>query len=129
MASSTARQVRVVCLDRHADRWVESSATRFGVRIAANGSYQIVPWCSVCERWASNAVPHWGLIDRPAELPVIADNRGTIGRCSVRGCPNEAVEDHHFAPRAIFRDEADDWLRGLLCVAHHQEWHRRMGAA
>ena len=114
--------IRVCCLDRHPDRWVETDL--LGLRIAGNGSYQVVPWCDECEHWSSMAIPHNGY--RISDLPVIADNRGTLGRCSRRGCEREAVEDHHFAPRAVFGQDADEWPRALLCVEHHIEWHRRM---
>jgi len=59
-------------------------------------------------------------------LPVIGDFRGQLGRCSVKGCESEAVEDHHFAPQALFGTAADEWPRALLCVNHHTEWHQRI---
>lgn len=106
-------------------------AAHLGVRIAGNGSYQVVATCPECGTESSPIGHHLvarGNV-RVADLPVVADYRGGLGRCSRRGCELEAVEDHHFAPRAVFRDEADDWPRALLCQTHHAEWHRRMGAA
>lgn len=98
------------------------------VRIAGNGAYQVVAVCPECGT-ASQPIPHWRVPVAPSTLPVVADYRGQLGRCSRRGCDQEAVEDHHFAPRAVFGDEADDWPRALLCVPHHNEWHQRMEGA
>jgi hypothetical protein len=123
--------VRVDCGMRHPFHWLDRSEARLGLRIAGNGSYNLLVWCVTCDRWASGAVGLHGLEGSgigPADLPVIADYRGVIGRCARLGCDREAVEDHHFAPRAKFGDEADDWPRALLCREHHIEWHRRMGA-
>jgi hypothetical protein len=121
-----------MCPERHPNRWLERSEGQLGLTIAGNGSYQVRPWCDECGRWATGSVPQAMLRSRgiqPRDLPVVDDARGTIGRCSFRGCDREAVEDHHFAPRAIFGDTADDWPRALLCVEHHVEWHRRMAGA
>lgn len=102
-----------------------------GRRIAGNGSYQVVAVCSECGT-ASPPISH-PLVERTgvviSALQVVADLRGSLGRCSRRGCEREAIEDHHFAPRAVFQEEADEWPRALLCLEHHAEWHRRMGAA
>lgn len=123
--------VLVICDRRHESRWAERSASQLGLTIAGNGAYQVRPWCDECGRWATGSVP----LDRirsagidPAGLVVLDDYRGLLGRCSYRGCDREAVEDHHFAPQAIFTD-ADDWPRALLCVEHHAEWHSRMQVA
>jgi len=108
--------------------WTGLRADRLGVRIAGNGSYQVVDVCPNCDQ-QSGPVPHGRLGAlglAVADLAVVADYRGGIGRCCKRGCDREAVEDHHFAPRAAFGAEADEWPRGLLCVEHHIEWHRRM---
>lgn len=105
--------------------------SELGVRIAGNGSYQIVAVCPDCAT-TSSPISHYvigwlGVFI--GDLPVVADYRGNLGRCSRRGCEREAVEDHHFAPRAVFGDEADDWPMALLCVDHHNEWHRRIEGA
>lgn len=102
------------------------------IRIAGNGSHQVVAICPGCSTQIgplSHERVRREAGREPASLPIVADYRGTLGRCSRRGCEREAVEDHHFAPRAIFGDEADDWPRALLCLEHHIEWHRRMAAA
>jgi hypothetical protein len=124
-------KVLVICGDRHPNRWEERELGQLGLTIAGNGAYQIRPWCRECDRWATGSVPVLTLNAKgfiASDVQVVADYRGTLGRCSHRGCEREAVEDHHFAPRAIFAD-ADDWPRALLCVEHHQEWHRRIGVA
>jgi hypothetical protein len=122
----------VTCLSPHlVAPFADFDPLDLAVRIAGNGSYQVVVVCSSCKT-QSGPIAHWRL-DRMgvviSELPVVADYRGGLGRCSRRGCDREAVEDHHFAPRAVFGDEADEWPRALLCVGHHSEWHERMRAA
>jgi hypothetical protein len=124
--------VRIDCGPRHPVAWIDRSEARFGLRIAGNGSYNLLVWCLSCDRWATGAVGLHVLDGSGAaatDFPVVADYRGVIGRCARRGCDQEAIEDHHFAPQAVFREEADDWPRALLCREHHMEWHRRMGAA
>jgi hypothetical protein len=124
--------VLVICSQRHENRWLERTAAQLSLTIAGNGGYQVRPWCDECGRWATGSVPLATLRARgiePAELQLVDDYRGLLGRCSHRGCEREAVEDHHFAPLAVFGPEADDWPRGLLCVEHHVEWHRRVEVA
>lgn len=123
-------KVLVIC-ERHPNRWMERTVDQLGLTIAGNGSYQVRPWCDECGRWSTGSVPQASLTAKgllATDLQVVADYRGQLGRCSYRGCDREAVEDHHFAPRAVFAD-ADDWPRALLCVEHHTEWHRRMRVA
>lgn len=43
--------------------------------------------------------------------------------CQVRGCSQAGQEMHHWAPKQLFGDEADDWPMGLLCAVHHRLWH------
>jgi len=96
--------------------------------IAANGVSHVY-WYCLEERHRTEIparnIPHDKLkeyyidIDR---LPVVSDNRGS-GICSVWGCDNPAVENHHMAPRHIFGDEADKWPGAPLCKYHHELWH------
>jgi hypothetical protein len=44
-------------------------------------------------------------------------------RCGARDVP---LEKHHWAPRAVFED-ADNWPISYLCLACHDDWHRKMG--
>lgn len=125
-------KVQVACPERHEPRWVDLPSNEFGLTIAGNGAYQIRPWCSECGRWATSSLPVQQLRSMgltPEDCRLVADNRGNLGRCSRFGCEKEGVEDHHFAPRALFGMEADEWPRALLCVDHHNEWHRRMRVA
>lgn len=127
----TVLKVLVIC-ERHESRWTERTVDQLGLTIAGNGAYQIRPWCDDCGRWATGSVPLTTLAAKgllPTDLQLVADHRGSIGRCCRAGCEREAVEDHHFAPRAVFGAEADDWPRALLCTEHHAEWHRRMRVA
>ena len=98
--------------------------------IAGNGTYQVRARCYECRRWSSSQVAHdyvRGLgLDPAHDLDTIVDRRGYVAICSVRGCGSDDVELNHFAPRAIFREEADDWPTAYLCRKHHQEWGQRV---
>lgn len=61
------------------------------------------------------------------DLPVLRDHRdGTpCERCG----DIDGVELHHWAPRAVFDDEADDWPTSFLCPRCHNVWHIRMAKA
>lgn len=119
---------KVTCGTRHPDRFVDVVASDLGLRIASSGAYGLLVWCSECARWASGAIP-LSVLDpmglRPSDIPVVADYRGSLGRCSVKGCESEDVELNHFAPQATFGAEAWDWPTAYLCRAHHLEWGTR----
>lgn len=91
----------------------------------ANGVQQTKLQCVHCGQ-ATGALPaaltaRWNL-GTPTEM---RDNRGQ-DTCSVATCDSREIEWHHFAPRAVFTTEADDWPVMPLCRPHHTEWHRRM---
>jgi len=44
--------------------------------------------------------------------------------CAV--CGHEGAERHHWAPSAVFGDEANRWPTSFLCQQHHAQWHRLM---
>ncbi len=60
-----------------------------------------------------------------AELPVCVDRSGEYVERDACWCGSPGMEDHHWAPKALF----PDWPWHLtipLCVDHHREWHDRM---
>lgn len=104
-------------------------------RINANGSEAFGWWCFSCEffpKWQPTTdgrqwVSKDELINAGADLEAIpVVDMVTSERCSVRGCGSRCAENHHWAPKEHFGDEAERWPQDPLCVAHHQEWHRRM---
>lgn len=110
-------------------RWLTPLALgSWGKRIAANGSFQVIWSCGLCE-YKTSSVPHW-VLERIGmdirDLPVIESYAGIYGRCIVKGCESEEVELNHFGPQAIFGPDADDWPTGYLCLKHHREWGERV---
>ena len=98
-------------------------------------------WCRKCNNictdsplWLSDAALHaMGLVreilpDAPAttlQLPL--PNVGGKSNPACRRCGvADRLETHHWAPRAVFGDDADKWPTDDLCVPCHQEWHSRM---
>jgi hypothetical protein len=39
------------------------------------------------------------------------------------------VELHHWAPKALFGDEAEVWPQDFLCRSCHIRWHQTMNGA
>ena len=75
-------------------------------------------------------IPHADVFRRGLRLediPILR-NDAVVG-CSVSGCVEVGFEYHHWAPRSIWREEADLWPTSPLCDIHHKEWHRRTGLA
>lgn len=121
--------VKVSCGSRHPDRFRDPPAADLGLRIASSGAYALLAWCHECGRWASGAIPTYHLDRlglRADDIRVVADHRGSLGRCSVRGCDSEDVELNHFAPQATFGEASWDWPTAYLCRRHHREWGERV---
>lgn len=55
-------------------------------------------------------------------MPIAANYTG-IEKCQYDGCNMTAIEWNHYAPRALFGEDADRWPIGPLCRMHHQTWH------
>lgn len=97
--------------------------------IMANGELAISLFCPTCNLratkgpWISKAEYTQNEI---GEMLIENDYRGTE-RCGYRGCDNTAVEQHHYAPRAMFGDDCENWPIGPLCRIHHQTWHAIVG--
>ena len=45
--------------------------------------------------------------------------------CAVCGSIDN-LERHHWAPKHLFKDRADDYPTSLLCKLCHSEWHDKM---
>jgi hypothetical protein len=101
----------------------------WGVRLTASGIIQLIWCCSQCD-YRSSPVPHYLAesmgIPNIRSLPTISSYAGLFGRCIVHGCESDEVELNHFAPRAIFGQDAENWPTGYLCVRHHREWGERV---
>lgn len=107
------------------------NGTYLGTTRKENGDLQISEWCSGCDRWMAGGWSHQRLRNEhglePADLPIVNDYISYADPCAYTGCDNIGSERHHYGPRAVFGDEADNWPVGPLCRPHHQEWHRRTG--
>lgn len=64
----------------------------------------------------------------PDRLLVLGDTSRAGRQCAVPGCVAADLELHHWWPRAIYGDAADDGPTDLFCTFHHRDWHRRMRA-
>jgi hypothetical protein len=119
------------CVETHTrkefGRWRRGSRDEFGILVDAGGRISHRMRCMACGTMSSNLPINqwraWGITD-----VAFTDIRepGTYDPCVVTGCQQPGREEHHFAPRNTFGDEADHWPTGALCRKHHHEWHRRM---
>jgi hypothetical protein len=133
----------------NSDRWCDAcrrdTSQFIGHRVAQNGSVQCCWWCRKCESYAvddhgSVWIPHStvrALGAEPCLVPSIerrtrqqpfpfAPPAASV-KCRRCGVPG-AVEEHHWAPRWVFGDDADNWPTDMLCPVCHREWHAKMDA-
>lgn len=115
--------------DAQADAFCTHTKTGYGRLISTDGHVHVVRCCLGCmqrvhsmESVKKDQVREEGHVIE--ELPIIQDFRGVGEECEVRGCTSTNTQLHHWAPRRIFGDEADDWPTSWLCVErHHPLWH------
>lgn len=99
---------------------------------AANGSVQIFWWCVNCWNYADPLHAFIRHDEVVSVLKVDITSIGVIERypqqarpiCEVCGQPG--AEEHHWAPKHIFRADAERWPKSYLCKQHHDEWHARV---
>jgi len=104
---------------------------------SSNGALRLRGYCKYCSdttRKRGNQIV-WitGDLRQPEDLnahkiPVVKDNVDTNTFCARCGT-NEGVEQHHWAPRSVFRDDYDMWPTSNLCRSCHSRWHQTTGIA
>jgi hypothetical protein len=94
-------------------------------QINGNGAQVVVARCSNCDRVPNMKQPFLPKAEHPnwQAYPLYQDNTEFSEPCVIRGCGRKDTELHHFAPRALFGNEADDYPTGWLCQYHHDRWH------
>jgi len=97
---------------------------RLGLQRKRNGAEVVREWCEWCD-WRSDEIARRKFSSEVlAVLPVAEDLTDNETTCGYRGCISPSTEDHHYAPRAMFGTEADNYPVGPLCVEHHNHWHQ-----
>lgn len=93
--------------------------------IASNGVSMVFWECQVHHGniKAGKWIPHKELAKCGIDIEILTivenyDNDFTCVVCGEKGC-----ELHHFAPRYLFGDAAEDWPKEYLCRKHHAQWH------
>lgn len=94
--------------------------------VTANGVSQVYWICLTCKQAVTNprqSIQHKKLKDAGVIIDKIPVETSYIGGnvCAVCGRPN--VENHHWAPRHLFGDDADVWPQAYLCPDCHRTWH------
>ncbi len=106
--------------------------------IAVNGSSQYRPRCCANHRPVTYSIKHSVLTQeervnalrmesRDYSLPPEdheESHRAPNSPCADCGAPE--TELHHWAPRALFGDEADQWPTTNLCSRCHARWHQML---
>jgi hypothetical protein len=87
------------------------------------GSVQARHRCLTCGRVMSYSLPY---TEAEAKRFPLAKDRVTGDACERCGA-TEGVEEHHWAPKAVFGwSEAEKWPVALLCRSCHRRWHQMM---
>lgn len=102
--------------------------TRWGIRKLVNQAGKTMyPYvCEACGLQTQRYVSH-SEAKRLGQEPEHINARFPRPQCEV--CKTEGAELHHWAPYAIFGDEASRWPTSYLCPACHDRWHRLVGPA
>lgn len=83
---------------------------------------QVCWWCVRCEvRWGPWEAPGYILLDRLIDVTPNGSRKRCV-RCDELGF----LEEHHWAPREIFGEEADLFPTDLLCQKCHAHWHAKV---
>ena len=98
-----------------------------GRTIMSSGRQHLSERCNKCGRNFNG--PRYPFVPKPEgvdmeQYPVSKNYLESARPCEV--CGKVGTELHHWAPRAVFKDEADNWPTGWLCPEHHKEWSDRV---
>jgi hypothetical protein len=90
------------------------------VRLVTRSGAACYPWaCAACGAISTAYI--WGALAAPLATYTVDRREQDPQHCAV--CGTLGAEVHHWAPRHLFGDEADDWPVALLCVKCHKRWH------
>ena len=99
-------------------------------KVIASGGEFFGWWCLTCKWWTYSKTGGMWIAKTLLEsngidlssLPVVATEIGP--RCVK--CGQRGAEENHWAPKAIFGSEADNWPKDMLCKPCHAEWHAKV---
>lgn len=103
-------------------------SARLHRKIFRNLSEHFVYFCPYCNRevviGGQRYIPHAAVTNRLTEneiknLPII--NPENVPVCS--HCGSLGGDNHHWAPKEIFGNDAGNWPQSCLCVKCHILWH------
>jgi len=94
-----------------------------GYVVYINGAHHVHQKCLRCKWINPKAEPKTPYVG--TQLPTCEDNSDpdAYPECSYNGCNKPGYEEHHWALRALFQDDADNWPTSQLCQPHHAQWH------
>ena len=94
-------------------------------QINGNGAQVIVARCCKCDRIPNRKQPFLPKAEYPnwEKYPLYQDNTQYSDPCVVIGCGRRDTEYHHWAPRALFGEDAELYPGAYLCQFHHDHWH------
>lgn len=106
------------------------SQAQLHTKFSANGASCFVWVCDVCKTHApfdvnapfikKEVVAKHVSPEKIEALPVLMPEMSE--RCVV--FHERTQEWHHWAPRALFKEESDAWPKDRLCKVCHDKWHR-----
>jgi len=103
------------------------------VAVAASGAKQVGWRCETCKHRMPDMkgrmwIPHGDLSAQKIDIEALPhDGHGELMRCS--RCGVRGSELHHWAPKAVFHDDAETWPKDYLCLSCHNLWRDTMLAA
>jgi len=119
---------------RHCPRCARDTRQEISCRVSASAAEHFGWWCLGCGYWTPRKgggcwIGKGELVAAGVDLSLVRVvermDQPRCARCGARG-----AEEHHWAPRALFREEeANRWPKDFLCKRCHDEWHRTVTPA
>lgn len=96
----------------------------FYAQINQSGAKVVTARCDKCKQIPFIGMPFLSKKDFEWDtLPLIENFSLSSEPCAV--CGKLGTQLHHFAPRHLWPETADEWPTAYLCQDHHDEWHRK----
>lgn len=112
---------------RSCKRCGKPTQAELAANVCANEVVFIGWWCTICRGWAQPGmwIPKAKVLELGVKIEALPVRQMELGERCIR-CYGYGAEYHHWAPKALFREDFDKWPGDYLCRRCHDRWHTIM---